>query len=210
MQFLTIIFLVIAAFAGYFIWKSMRDKESKRIKSPEKQSPEDELRVENIGPNGLIQLTHIGPDLDEFDVHITARHIYRSGDYEWYELEGESVRGAVWIDMEEDDGLQIGITLKKMKLRDIGISESELEEMEKNKERVIEYLGETYFYEESDSAIFYRYGDVNGGEKFYYWDFANAEGNKFIGIEQWNDGSIDVSYSEQIKDHQITVFSVGN
>jgi hypothetical protein len=209
MEYFIIILLIIAAFAGYAIWKSMKRSESQPVSSPQKQYSQDELRIENVGPNGFIHLAHIGPDLDEFDVNIVARHIYRSGDSEWYELEGESVKGKVWIDLEEDDGLQLGITLKKLKLRDIGISKSKLAEMDKNEEGEIKYLGETYYYEESDNAIFYRNGDENAGEEFYYWEFENDEGTKFISIEQWSDGSIEVSYSEPIKDHQVTIFSLG-
>jgi hypothetical protein len=107
----------------------LKDKESKGIKSPQKKYPKYELRVENMGPNGLIHLTHIGVGLDEFDVHIISRHLYRSGKNEWYELDGESVKENVWIDPEEEDGLHLSITLKKVNLRVIGISKPQLEEM---------------------------------------------------------------------------------
>lgn len=210
MNFEIVILLIIAFLVGYFIWNSMKKKRMYPEANVSKPYPKDELRIENVGPGGVIHLVHIGAEMEEFDVDIVARHLYRSGDYEWHEIEAESARGKVWIEMEEDDGLQLSITLKKLKLKDIGISKSELEEFRRNDEGEITYQNETYYFEESDRATFYHSGALNAGEEFEYWDFENNDGNKFISIEKWSDDSVDVSYSESVKDHQITVFSLGS
>lgn len=168
----------------------------------------DDLRIENVRAGGMIQISGIGPNLDEFDVNIIAKHLYRQGGTRWYELEGESTQGKVWIGLEEDDELELTISLKKMKLRDIGLTKNDLERIDNEEKGQFSYEGETYFYEDSDEAIFYKHGSESEGETFDYWDFENKAGNKFIGVELWDDGGYDVSYSEPIASHQITVFSL--
>jgi len=168
----------------------------------------DELRIENVEAGGMIHINGIGPNLDEFDVSIIGKHLYRQGGSRWYELEGESTQGKVWIDLEEDDELELTISLKKMKLSDIGLSKGDLERMDDEEKGQFSYEGETYHYEDSDEAIFCKHGDESNGERFYYWDFENEDANKFIGVEKWQDGGYDVSYSEPIAAHQMTVFSL--
>ena len=204
-----VILLGICGVLFYIIWKSSQKSESQRKTSSWKPYSKDEPRIENVEAGGVIHLVNIGPNLDEFDVNIIAKHVYRKGVDTWYELEGESADGKVWIDMEEDDGVELAITLKRLKLRDIGVSKRDLERMDEEEDGEIEYQGETYYYEESDSAMFYRYGNEEEGESLYYWDFENEEGTKFIGIERWSDGSYDVSYSETIEPWQVTVYSIG-
>ena len=204
-----IVFLVIAFIVLFMVLKSSKKKESRQhMTSPEPHS-KDELSIENVRAGGFIHLSSIGPDLDEFDVNILARHVYRAGGDEWYELEGESVNGKVWIDLETDDDVELAVTLKKLKLRDIDVSKQDLKKMDDEEEGEIKYQGETYYYEDSDSAVFYRSGDPKDAEKLYFWDFENEEGTKFIGIERWDDGSYDVSYSAAIKPWQVSVLSIG-
>lgn len=206
--------IIILLFVCGFLYYQMQQRGKKTAKKEmlstdaARAYPKDALRIENVGAGGMIHISGIGPEMDEFDVKVIAKHLYREGASSWYELEGESADGAVWIDLEDDDGLTLNITLKKMKLRDIGLSKRDLERMDDDEEGSFTFEGETYYYEDSDRAMFYRYGDETQGESFYYWDFENKAGNKFIGVEKWDDGAYDVSYSEPIASHQVSVFSL--
>jgi len=168
----------------------------------------DELRIENVGPGGMIHLSGVGPDMDEFDVTILAKHLYRESGASWYELEGEAGHGKIWIDLEEDDDLALSITLNKMKLRDVGLSKGSLKKMDEDEKGSLRYEGETYYYEDSGEATYYKNGEETRGERIYYWDFENDAGDKLIGVERWEDGSYEVSYSEPIQPHQVTVYSL--
>ncbi len=168
----------------------------------------DELRIENVGPGGMIHISGIGEEMEEFDVSILGKHLYRDEGSSWYELEGESINGKVWIDLEEGDDLSLSITLKKVKLRDIGLSKKDLKRIDDEEEGEVQFEGQTYHYEDSDEATFYRHSDESQGERYYYWDFENDDEDKFVSVEKWSDGSYDVSYSEEIASHQVTVFSL--
>ncbi len=209
MTALILVLLGVCGVVFYMMQKKTKSRSSSETSSS--ASPpysKNELRIENVSAGGMIHLSGIGPDMDEFDVSILAKHLYREGNSVWHELEGESTEAKVWIDLEEDDGLELTITLKKMKLRDVGLSKKLLTQMDDDEEGEITYLGETYYYEDSDKATYYKYGDETKGEPFYYWDFENKAGVKFIGVELWEGGAYDVSYSEPIAPHQVSVFSL--
>lgn len=204
--------LVVCGAAYYFMKKKKATQETdanfkRQIATPPSYS-KDDLRIENVEAGGLIHISGIGPELDEFDVSILAKHLYREGGSSWFELEGESEKGKVWIDLEVDDDLELAITLEKLKLRDIGLSKKDLDGIDDDEEGELSYKGVKYYYEDSDEATYYKYGNETEGERFYYWEFENDDSDKFIGIEKWSDGTYDVSYSEPIKSHQVTVYSL--
>lgn len=206
-----LILLIIGGAAYYMMKKKSSDAEAEKSEASTQRTAaysKDELRIENVEAGGMIHISGIGEEMEEFDVSILAKHLYRDEGSSWYELEGESVKGKVWIDLEEGDALSLSITLKKVKLRDIGLSKKDLKQIDHDEEGEVRFEGETYYYEDSDEATFYRNGDESQGERYYYWDFENDDEDKFIGVEKWADGSYDVSCSEAIEGHQVTVFSL--
>ncbi len=211
MKFLTFVFLVICGGLAYFMWKKSQKDKQKQLESAEPVKPykKDELRIENAGPGAVIHLTGIGPDMDEFDVKVISRHTYRQGESCWYEFECDKGDDKVWIDMEEDDELELSVCLRKLKLRDIGISKEDLVKMDDDEDGSFDFEGNKYWLEDSDKAVFYRHSDDKNAENYYYWDFEAESGNKFLGVEKWSDGSYDISYSETIKPSQVTVYSIG-
>lgn len=207
-----LILLAIGALVYYMKQKKASEREEDLNSDNEAQGtrayPKDALRIENVGAGGMIHVSGIGPDMVEFDVSILAKHLYRDEGSSWYELEGESISGKVWIDLEEGDELSLSITLKKVKLRDIGLSKADLKRIDDEEEGEVRFEGGRYYYEDSDEATFYRHSDESQGDRYYYWDFENDDEDKFISVEKWSDGSYDVSYSEEIESHQLTVFSI--
>jgi hypothetical protein len=207
-EFFTFI-LLIAVAAGIFFFFKNQQKANAQAK-PKRLKPygEDELRIENVEGGAVIHLSGIGKEMEDFDLKVVAKHTYRQGESSWYELECDRGEDKVWIDMEEDDELELAICLKKLKLRDVPITKEELVKMDDDEEGQIQYDGTTFYLDDSDSAVFYRYSDDKNADKFYYWDFESDSGDKFIGIEQWSNGVYDVSYSEKIRPSQVTVYSL--
>ncbi|HBK80684.1 MAG TPA: hypothetical protein DDZ83_13600 [Nitrospinae bacterium] len=211
MTLVTLILLIACGALGFYFWKNRVRARRKQLEAqaPLKSYAKDELRIENVGPGAVIHLTGIGPDMDEFDLKVIAKHTYRQGESNWYELECDKGSENVWIDMEEDDELELAVTLRKLKLRDIGIDKDDLTRMDDDEEGKFEFEGDTYWLEDSDAAVFYRYSDDKNAENFYYWDFEVESGKKSIGVEKWSNGSYDVGYHEAIKLSQVTIYSLG-
>lgn len=206
-----LILLVIGGVAYYMMKKKSADEAASQAGTSAQRPTsysKDELRIENVEAGGMIHISGLGKEMEEFDVSILAKHLYRDEGSSWYELEGESINGKVWIDLEEGDDLVLSITLKKVKLRDISLSKNDLKRIDDDEEGEVQFEDQTYYYDDSDEATFYRHGDESQGERYYYWDFENDDEDKFVSVEKWSDGSYDVSYSEAIEPHQVTVYSL--
>lgn len=209
-----VLILIIIAIAGmaYFFWNSNRNKKKKEEETAQHAAPgTEELHLENVRQGGVIRLINVGENMDEYDVNITARHVYRSDDAEWYELEGDSGTDQVWISLEEDDGLDVSLTLRKLKLRDLGIARNDLDEMDEKGEGQFEFEGKTYYYEGSEEVSFFRNGNVSEANEglFYAWEFESEDEESYISIEEWRDKSIEVSLAQPLKESQVQVYSLG-
>ncbi|MFB6306051.1 MAG: DUF4178 domain-containing protein [Flavobacteriales bacterium] len=207
--FLTIVLLLIIGGVIYYFYK-----KNQALKETENQGnkpySKDELRIENVDKGGMIHLTHIGEDLEEFDANIIGKHVYRCGNDEWFELEGESESGKVWIEVEEDDELLIAVTRNKMKLKDISVSKEDLDKIDEMEEGQVEYNGEKYHYDDSNEAEFLRYGDENDSKRLYYWDFETENEQKVLSVEKWGKNDYEVYQANYIEPSQITVYKLNS
>ena len=142
------------------------------------------------------------------DLEVLSRHTYRQGESSWYELECSRGDSKVWLTIEEDDDIEVAVVLRKLKMRDIGLSKDDLETFDDEEEGSFKFEGEKFWYEDSDPAVFYRHSLDKEAEQFYYWEFENKAGNAFISVERWSDGSLDVTLSEPVKPSQITIYTL--
>ena len=204
----TFLLFVIACGVGYLIF-SQNQRALPARQEPKQLYSKDELRIENVGAGGVLKLTSVGPNMEDFDVNIVSRHTYHEGEYTWYELEGDRGDDKVWITLEEDDEVELSIVTKKLKMRDLGITSEQLTEFDDEEDGEFQFEGEPFYYEESDRAVFYRHSNDKDAEQFYYWEFENEEGTKYLSVEKWSDGKYDVSLSYPVKLSQVTVYSNG-
>ncbi len=212
--FLLIVALVFAGLAVWRILSKRRDsaegpfaaKPAPKPNSPKRRTSFDP-KIENAGPGGVIKLTAVGPEMKDLDAHVLSRHLYREDDYEWFELECETAEGKLWIDVEEDDGVKVSVSLRALDLEDTGLSPEELENMAKAKRGVCKFEGQSYRLRETGKAIFYRDGDLSRGEKVRYWDFATSDRYSQLGFEQWGEAEYQVHLGQPIRPHQITVYA---
>lgn len=166
------------------------------------------LRIENVGQGGVIKLMNIGPDLKDFDATVTRRHVYQVNNYEWSELELDTGTEKLWLELAEDDELEIRCSHTKLKLREINVTPDDLERMAADEDGRITYNGITYFFEDAGEATYLKNGDPNLAEQFRYWDFENREGTKLLSIENFGSKSCDVTLAEPVNASQITVYSL--
>ena len=203
-----IFFLIVVIGIAVFFWNSNKKKKEEQAKA---NAPK-ELSLENVGTGGVIHLRNVGPDMEEYDVTILSKGIYREGESsEWYELEGDNGRQKVWISIEEDDGLDVTLTLRRLKLREIPINREDLDRMDEAAEGEFEFEGETFYFEYSNEASYFADGNTSrdNEEFFYYWEFENDNEDKFITVEEWANGKFEVTLSIPLKASQVQVYSLG-
>lgn len=208
MESITLFLLVLAGMLGFHFWREFKANAA-HAKDPNRVDDSEELLLKNVRAGGVVQLSRIGADMEDFDAKVIGRHAYRQGGFVWYELECD--RGSskkVWVEIEEDDEVEVTITLRKLALRDMPFGMAELKRMDDEERGSFSFEGRTYHYDDSDQAVFHRYSEEQNAEGLYYWDFETEDGKSYISVERWDDGSVDVSYAEPIDPSQIKVYSL--
>ncbi len=218
----TIIFVLALAGLGIYLWQM---QQAKKLSQPDIPSGPmiDRLSLDNVGAGGMIHLMNVGKNMEEYDVNILSRSIYREGDNhdrrpgdrrsgEWYELEGDNGKQKLWISLEDDDMLNVTLAMRKLKLRDLPISRDDLDDMDEKNQGEFVFEGKTYYYENSNEASYFRNSDTTPDNEafFYYWKFEDADGTAYITIEEWENGRFEVIVSAPIKASQVKVYSLGS
>lgn len=188
-------------------WGGAKEAETgDRARNRPRSNP-DEPRIENVGPGGVFNLRGFGPNMEDLDVIVLARHLYREGGFEWFELEGESGDRKIWLTVVEDDELEISVVLRKLSLAELGLSKKQLKRFDKKEKGSFAFEGVEYVYDDSGDATFIRNGDQRSMEDFYYWDFDARDGKQSVTVEKWADGTYEVHVSQTIRASQITVYT---
>lgn len=208
-----LILVIVLGYSGWGMAQLMgraRPQSAQLPKHPGRK-PTD-LIIQNVGPGGVIRLENIGPELDTYDVTILTRHLYRQGrSSTWVELEGDRGEGEkLWLTIEEDDGLDLTLGTRKLRLDELGVTLPTLRQMDEDETGTLQFEGKRFHLTDSDRAVFYRHADMDAAESFYYWEFATDDAQQFISVERWEDGSFDITYGIALRPGQVTVYSLAN
>ncbi len=175
------------------------------LKRMHNKTPE-ELNIINVDKGGVFTLTGVGNDSEEMTLKVIGKHLYREGDFYWYELQCDKGSDEnVWVEVEEDDDTIVYILLKKMNLNDIKTNPSTLTQIDDDEAGSVYYEGKEYKYKDSSKAIYYKNCDDKKQQNFYYWDF--EYGKNVISVEKWSEKDYEVSLSQRMLPSQIKVLS---
>lgn len=169
------------------------------------QEKEQALPIESVQPGGVIQLQDVGLRSETIDAQVTARHVHRSGPQRWIELEAESASGKVYIAVQNQDELQVSVSLQELSLQDLGVEHAQLEGRGPEE---LDYDGTRYQFDEHGRAQFCRNGNELEAEPYQYWEYA-ADGDDFqtLTLVRWPDGSVEGFYGVNVDPSGVTVFS---
>ena len=206
MGILSAVLLVVAVIIG--VVRVRANTRAKRGNGPARLRRGAEPTLEDVGPGGVFSLRAVGVDMEDLDITIEARHVYSQGSYEWLELEGDAGGRTVWVTVEHDDMLEVSITLRKLRLDDLGLTRQQLDEFDDAERGRFEFEGREFLYDDSDDAMFHRNGDPDAGEAFHYWEFESRDESHSITVERWRDGSFECHVSQPLRESQITIYSV--
>ncbi|MBQ4646641.1 MAG: DUF4178 domain-containing protein [Candidatus Gastranaerophilales bacterium] len=204
---LSFFLLVIGALFLFFLIKRNYELSKHNINAYDEKA----LIIQNVKQGGVIKITHLDGYIDSLDLKVNHKHVYTQGDYSWFELECIDSKGEkFWVEVDDDDSLVISVLLEKLSQSELKFSNS-LEYIDENESGNLSYKGNTYIYEDSGEANFYKYCDTKRKEKFYYWDFKYKD--YIVSVEKWNnpEGRADMEYSlsKIISPSTIIVYSNG-
>lgn len=206
-----IITLLLLAGAGFLLYRMWRHGNGGATPGGPVSSPPATGRAEitHVGVGGVLGLKRVGPELRDEDIQVTARHSYRQGNFVWWELEADSPSGTVFLDIEEDDGLEMSITLEKLALDETDQTPEALSEMARSGRGQLHCRGENYRLTETGRATFLPSGDETRAENFTFWDLEAEDGDYDLSVECWEDGTYNVYLSQELNPEQVTIYSVG-
>lgn len=208
---MSVIFQLIAAIVlvglGVFIWRAWK-RENEQASALDGKTPSvSEAGIEQVRVEGLIQLPPHGEEMTSPDVQVKARHVYEEDGFQWFELEGDSATGTVWLEVCHDDALETSVTLKKLTLDDVGLTAEAVPQLGKGSDK-LSCDGRQFSFSEHGRARFFRGGDRSHAENIEYWDFEGDDDKHDLGIENW-DGEFRVYLSQRIDPARIRIYSLG-
>lgn len=199
--------LIILLALGVFFWRQWQKQSVKEAVMKQKHTPSvSEASIEQVGVGGMIQLPPHGEALDAKDMQITARHLYDEGGFQWVELEGDSAGGKVWLDVCRDDELETSVTLERLTLADIGLSEEDVAQLDASSK--LSYGGRQFSFGEKGQASFRPNGDASKAQQVAYWDFEGDDDKHDLGIESW-EGESRVYLTQRLDPARIRIYSLG-
>lgn len=165
------------------------------------------LRIENVGVGGLFQIRGFGPNFEDVDLHVQARHVYDEEGWIWAELECDSKIGTVFVTVEVDDTVEVSATTKKLTLEEAGLTPRTLNTIWEDETGSATVDGARFGLDELGDADFFPRGDEDRAQRFRYWQFKGPS-DRILSVERWGRGEFDVHLSIPIRDSQISVFSL--
>jgi hypothetical protein len=162
---------------------------SRLFKGKETKPIVEERNFFNININDIITY-----DLEDYEV--VGKLIFNDHGYKWYDYQLQGDGKTIWLGVEMDDELELGIYEKiKLKLTEPIPKQLEVE-------------GVTYYLDEQGTARVQGEGrgqNVDGQEVTYY-DFYDESEEKFLSIEIWG-SEIEVSKGYGIDDFEIKILA---
>lgn len=166
--------------------------------------------LERMQPGGVFAVRHAGADMVDLDDKVLARHGYDEGGYRWFELEGETQFGPVWLTVISDDELELMLTRRKLSLADLGLTPEELALIARRGQGRLTFEGTAFRFNESGSATFLRNEDPERVEPFRYWDFVAEDKAQAVTIEAWGrtDQRFAAHLSDMLSPAQVTIYAL--
>lgn len=159
----------------------------------EKKTPAVEERtVMNLRTGDIVTY-----DLEDYEV--VGKLSYNDHGYKWYAYQLQGASRVIWLSVEMDDTLELGI-YEKSKLK-----------LSEPIPKTLEADGVTYYLDESGTAVVRGEGRSQNvdGVQCRYFDFYDDEEEKYLSVEIWG-SEIEVSTGYGIEEYEIKIIAGSN
>lgn len=136
------------------------------------------------------------------DYYVRQRYLYKAGRYEWlaYQFSDTSRQNTLWLDVEEDD--EVNIEMTKPVNIPTGVTVSTLKS-----QKPFTYQGELYEYDEHGYAQVKIEKESRRWEEdtVEYWDYCNRSETQYISFEKWGE-ELEATIGHPIKDFELEIY----
>lgn len=118
--------------------------------------------------------------------------------FTWKEFECYCIQEdtTIYIEVEEDDEIEVFITLKEISMSQLNKNEDQIEAISENESGTVMFENVAYEYEDDYKATWSKNDE---SYKVYFYDFVNKNNNSlFLTVEEWNVAKNEYEYKAYI------------
>lgn len=171
-------------------------------------SPSGGLSDARVGDT--LTLESAGRDFEDLDVTLDRCDRYEDGEHRWQEYRGRAGGRTVFIEVCDDDELEVSYSFpeEELSLSALGLSEDDLIQMDETQshEMGFEHEGRRYHYDGSGEKFWFKDGQ-GAGEGFYAWDFKGEGPGENLTVEKWEGEPFKVTRAHPIAADKVRLWA---
>ena len=168
-----------------------------------------DLKITGARVGDMISVTGTGDDFTDLEFKIDRRNEYVAGQKRWYELGGLYRERRVYLDVVDEDELEVTAVLhpNKLTLEDLGLSEEDLSQIDERQNPAdnFEFDGKMWNYRFSREIAIYRDGQPQG-TGYYMWEFREDGGSRLLSVRKGESEPFAASVAVKVNPGDITVY----
>lgn len=173
------------------LWKKMFGGKAQ----PEELDPLRDLSLSKLKVGYLLDY-----DLKTWEVTSYATYTFDGAKAEEWRLDAGDT--ACFLEREEDDGVEWSVS-HKIDFAALGGRVRDHVQRHDDPPDEIEYEGVRYRLQESGAGHYHPDGRV-GGDEMIYWDYTDADDDRFLTIEQWGEDEFEAAVGRGVHEYEFT------
>jgi hypothetical protein len=166
------------------------------------------LKITDARVGDMISITGAGEDFGDLDFKVDRHNQYEAGEKRWVELAGMYRNRRVYLEVLDEDELQVTAVLdpNKLTIEELGMNEQDLTELDQrqNTGDNFEYQGKLFYYRFSREVAMYRDGAAQP-TGYYMWEFREDGGKRLLIVRKGEGEPFTVSLGVNVNPGDITV-----
>jgi hypothetical protein len=167
------------------------------------------LKITDARVDDLVSATGAGDDFGDLDFKIDRHNQYEAGEKHWVELGGMYRERRVYLEVVDEDELEVSAVLhpNKLTIDELGLSEQDLADMDErqNTGDNFPYDGKNWYYRFSKEITVVRDGQARG-TGYYMWEFREEGGKRLITVRKGEGEPFAASLATLVNAGDITVY----
>tara|TARA_Y100000815_G_scaffold238602_1_gene232987 strand:- start:205 stop:825 length:621 start_codon:yes stop_codon:yes gene_type:complete len=172
------------------------------------------LDLANLGPldarsGDTVSIVAMGEKYDDLVFTIDEVSRYEAGRETWKEFGGRYHGARVYLEVWEDDGVQVALTKadSDVSMAEVGLSEPDLIRLDESGDTSQEFdaIGSRWRFSGSEEVTYFEDGR-GSGEGCYTWSFDEVDGRRTLTIEKWEGEPFEAMVSHMIPPGDVQVF----
>ena len=193
----------------FMVLKQLFRKDPVRVEPPKPALDLANLKITEARLGDLISISGAGEDFSDLDFKVDRYNQYEAGRKRWMELGGIYRERRVYVEVEDEDELEVSVTLhpNQLALEDLGLNEQDLADLDErqNTADTFEFDGKVWNYRFSKEIVLVRDGQARG-TGYYMWEFREDGGKRLLTVRKGEGEPFTASVATRVNPGDVTVY----